>query len=430
MIFQKYDSNKESGLEWLGDIPSEWRVKRIKDVAFLRYSNVDKKSYDNQENIFLCNYTDVYKNELVTKKIDFMKATASKEEIKKFIIKKDDVLFTKDSESFDDNANPCLVYENFTNVVCGYHLAQIRANKKDLIGIYLFRLLQSVKYNYHFAVNSKGITRVGLGIKAVNDAKLFLPPLKIQTKIATYLDKQTKKIDREIELLEQKTVKYKELKKTLINETVLRGLEKNVELKDSGIEWIGDIPEHWESTRFKQVLYKKKKKFNEKLNCGSISFGNVVFKDNSKVPKETKASYQEVCIGEFLINPLNLNFDLKSLRTAYSLLNVVVSSGYIVLKARENINKNFLRWILHQFDISQMKTLSAGVRHTIHYDDIGNTFFYMPPLKEQVKIATYLDEKTTKIDKITKSITRKIELLKEFRKTLINDSVTGKIKVA
>jgi hypothetical protein len=90
-----------------------------------------------------------------------MKATASKEGIKKFIIKKDDVLFTKDSESFDDNANPCLINEDFTNVVCGYHLAQIRANKKDLIGKYLFRLFQSINYNYYFSVNSKGITRVG-----------------------------------------------------------------------------------------------------------------------------------------------------------------------------------------------------------------------------------------------------------------------------
>ena len=84
---------------------------------------------------------------------------------------------------------------------------------------------------------------------------------------------------------------------------------------------------------------------------------------------------------------------------------------------------------MHQFDISQMKTLSAGVRHTIHYYDIAKSLLYIPSIKEQIKIANYLDEKTQKIDNITQTISKKIELLKEFRKTLVNDVVTGRVKV-
>ena len=86
--------------------------------------------------------------------------------------------------------------------------------------------------------------------------------------------------------------------------------------KDSEVVWLGNIPEHWISIKLKQTFMEKKKRTNLELNCGSISFGNVVYKDNDKIPVETKASYQEVLEGEFLINPLNLNFDLKSLRTA------------------------------------------------------------------------------------------------------------------
>ena len=429
-MFEQYESYRDSGLHWLGKVPDEWKVKRLKDMALIQYSNVDKKIYDNQKNIFLCNYVDVYKNEFITHDISFMKATASKEEIRKFLLKKDDVLFTKDSESFDDNVNPCLVSESFTNVVCGYHLAQVRVNRKDIIGAYLFRLLQSVQYNYHFAVNSKGITRVGLGMPSVKDAQIFLPPLDTQIKITTYIDEKTQTIDKEINLLEQKIATYKELKQTLINETVLRGLDKSVKLKASGIEWIGKVPEHWVSIRFKQIFQKKVKKYNNLLESGSISFGKIILKDRDKIPAETRASYQEVLTGEFVINPLNLNFDLKSLRTALCHNDVVMSPGYLVLQSKKGNNKRYLRWILHQFDVSKMKTLGAGVRQTIRFDDIGNSFLYIPPYEEQNQIANYLDEKTQKIDTITETIQTKIDLLKEFRKTLINDVVTGKVKVA
>ena len=94
--------------------------------------------------------------------------------------------------------------------------------------------------------------------------------------------------------------------------------------KDSGVVWMGEVPSEWNSIKLKQVLSHKTKTTNHELDCGSISFGTVVYKDNDKIPEETRASYQEVLAGEFLINPLNLNFDLKSLRTALSALNVVV----------------------------------------------------------------------------------------------------------
>ena len=194
--------------------------------------------------------------------------------------------------------------------------------------------------------------------------------------------------------------------------------------KDSGTPWLGDVPDHWTSIKFKQAFIDKKKVTNHELNCGSISFGNVVYKDNDKIPEETRASYQEVLEGEFLINPLNLNFDLKSLRTALSTLNVVVSTGYIVLQSKPKINKSYLRWLLYQFDVAHMKTLGAGVRQTVNFTDIGNSYFQMPPLHEQQAIANHLDIATTKIDTLIEKQRKLIELLKEKRQAVISTAVT------
>ena len=194
--------------------------------------------------------------------------------------------------------------------------------------------------------------------------------------------------------------------------------------RDSGVVWMKEVPEEWTSIKFKQVLTHKSKTTNHTLDCGSISFGNVVYKDNDKIPEETRAAYQEVLSGEFLINPLNLNFDLKSLRTALSTLNVVVSTGYIVLQSKPNINKNYLRWLLYQFDVAHMKTLGAGVRQTVNYTDIGNEYFFMPSNQEQQTIANYLDKATAKIDTLIEKQTRLIGLLKEKRQALISTAVT------
>lgn len=194
--------------------------------------------------------------------------------------------------------------------------------------------------------------------------------------------------------------------------------------KDSGVEWLGEIPQEWNSIKFKHVFLEKKKKNNLLLDCGSISFGEVVYKDNDKIPEETKAAYQEVLAGEFLVNPLNLNFDLKSLRTALSNIDVVVSTGYIVLQSQKGTDKNYLRWLLYQFDIAHMKTLGAGVRQTVNFTDIGNEYFYIPSIKEQQSIANFLDNATCKIDTLIQKQQNLIELLKEKRQALISHAVT------
>ncbi len=201
-------------------------------------------------------------------------------------------------------------------------------------------------------------------------------------------------------------------------------LTKYPAYKDSGVEWIEDVPEHWQVKKFKRIFYEIKKRSNHDLNCGSISFGKVVYKDDEKIPESTKKSYQVVLKGDFLVNPLNLNYDLISLRIALSEIDVVVSSGYIVLSNSVNLDKNYYKYFLHRFDVAFMKLLGSGVRQTLNYNDIANCDLVFPPISEQTSIAQFLDHKTALIDQAIGIKQKQIELLKEHRQIIIHKAVT------
>jgi type I restriction enzyme S subunit len=208
---------KDSGIEWIGEIPEHWDVKRLKYVTDILFSNVDKKSHEDEQKVVSCNYTDVYKNEHITKDINFLEITANPNEITKFSIKKGDVIVTKDSETADDIGVPAYVNEDFKSVLCGYHLAIIRAH--NLYKKYLFRVFQSTIGQY-FEVCAKGVTRFGLGFGAFNSASIPIPPLQEQQAIANYLDRETSQIDTLIEKTKQSIEYLKEYRTALISSAV------------------------------------------------------------------------------------------------------------------------------------------------------------------------------------------------------------------
>jgi type I restriction enzyme S subunit len=212
------------------------------------------------------------------------------------------------------------------------------------------------------------------------------------------------------------------------NTKEITSIKKYNSYKESGISWIEAVPEHWELKRFKHIFKEKKITHNVALNCGSISFGKVVYKDDEKVPVSTKKSYQVLNKGEFLINPLNLNYDLISLRIGLSDKDVVVSSGYIIVQNDTELSKDYYKWLLHIFDIAFMKTLGSGVRQTLSFTHIANSELVFPPLSEQTAIAQFLDDKTTKIDEAIIIKQQQISLLKERKQILIHKAVTQGLK--
>ncbi|WP_171345790.1 restriction endonuclease subunit S [Vibrio alginolyticus] len=204
----------------IGKIPSHWKVLRLKEVANIQNSNVDKKSHDHEKTVKLCNYVDVYKNDFINSSLEFMQATANDSEIAKFQIFKGDVFITKDSETCEDIAVPALATETLEGVLCGYHLAQIRCNKKIILGEYLFRLFQSQRFGERFTVFAKGITRVGLGQSAIADALTPIPPLEEQLEIINKIRCSTELTDKAIVNLSRQIEKLKELRIAVVNDAI------------------------------------------------------------------------------------------------------------------------------------------------------------------------------------------------------------------
>ena len=225
MSFRKYAKYKESGIEWLGEIPVGWTTQKLKFVARVRPSNVDKKSKKDEKEVLLCNYTDVYYNEEITADLPFMKATASDVQIRKFTLKRGDTIITKDSEDPNDIAVPAYVPQDLESVVCGYHLALLRPGK-ETCGGYLKRVMDSQYAKSFFATRANGITRYGLGTYAIDNFILPLPPIEEQNQIAAFLDKETTKIDTLIDKQEQLITLLQEKRQAIISHAVTRGLER------------------------------------------------------------------------------------------------------------------------------------------------------------------------------------------------------------
>lgn len=211
---------KDSGVEWIGEIPEHWGVEKIKNLSQVKPSNVDKKTKDNEPPVLLCNYTDVYNNEFITMDLDFMKATATYDQIKKLSLNVGDIIITKDSESADDIAVPAIVTEKLENVVCGYHLAVIRPNEEKIYPKFLFRSFESDKINKQFEHGANGVTRFGLGTYPINNAYVCQPPLSEQKEIANYLDNENSKIYKATNKIMVHTDLLEEYKTSLIHNVV------------------------------------------------------------------------------------------------------------------------------------------------------------------------------------------------------------------
>lgn len=245
MSFPRYPEYRPSDLEWLGDLPSHWSLRRLKQVCSVFPSNVDKKSYEGELPIRLCNYTDVYYNDEITDGLEFMSATASQEQVSRFELRADDVLVTKDSETADDIAVSAHVPKALPGVVCGYHLALIRP-RIGCDGRYIKRLFDSRFLKSCVAVEANGLTRVGLSQYALDNLPIPVASREEQGIIASFLARETAKIDALVAEQEKLIELLKEKRQAVISHSVTKGLNPDAPMRASGVEWLGDLPSHWQ----------------------------------------------------------------------------------------------------------------------------------------------------------------------------------------
>ena len=194
-------------------------MKRLKSFATVQLSNVDKKSTEGQDAVQLCNYTDVYYNEHIGSDVEFMAATATKEQIRRFSLTTGDVLITKDSEEWTDIAVPAVVTQDLAGVLCGYHLAHVRPG--DVCdGAFLSRAFSAVGPRDQYQVSANGITRYGLTGDSIRASVLALPPLAEQRVMAAFLDRETAEIDDLITKVHEAIERLNEFRAALISTAV------------------------------------------------------------------------------------------------------------------------------------------------------------------------------------------------------------------
>ena len=250
-MIKQYKKYKDSGIEWIGEIPNKWNIVKLKFLADTKFSSVDRHELEEEIQVAICHYPQAYKNEKINAETSLSLGTCSQSELDNFSLKKGQVIITKDSETADDIGVPTYVEEDIPNAVCGYHLAILQSAHEDFDTGFLFRYLQSNHVNYYFENNSNGVTRFGLGKSTIENLTVPVPSVEEQAQIALYLNYQTGIIDQLISKKQKIIELLKEKRQAVINETVTKGLNPKAKMKESGIEWLGTVPKEWDVVRLR-----------------------------------------------------------------------------------------------------------------------------------------------------------------------------------
>ena len=442
MSFPRYPSYKDSGVEWLGNVPGHWDVKRLKQACHVFPSNVDKKSHDGETPVSLCNYTDVYYNDTITADIDFMAATASTDQIAKFTLRAGDTIITKDSETADDIAIGAYVSADLPGVICGYHLSMIRPMAVTH-GAFVKRLFDSTYVKSCVAVRANGLTRVGLGQYEIDNLELPFPPLPEQTKIAAFLDRETAKIDELVAEQRRLMELLKEKRQAVISHAVTQGLNPHAPMKPSGIEWLGDVPAHWEVGPLKRywIVTDCKHVTSEFVEDG-IPLASIrevqsrwVTLENAKCT--TEYFYELLIEGGRRPLPGDLIFSRNATvgevaQVSSSHPRFAMGQDVVLLRklSPEYSSDYFQHVIRSPIIILQLANMMIGSTFKrINVEEIRSFIVPFPPYTEQAEIAAFLDTETAKFDTLTAETQRAIALLQERRTALISAAVTGQIDV-
>lgn len=435
MSFPTYDSYKDSGVEYLGKVPEGWEMKRLKYLADVRLSNIDKHFVEGQQSVMLCNYLDVYKNDRITSSIDFMRSTASDEQIQRLSVFFGDVIITKDSEEPSDIGIPAIIDESISGLVCGYHLALIRPMKST--GGFLRYLFNGRYVRSVFEAEATGITRYALGKYAIENVTVAAPPLPEQYSIAYFLDRETAKIDALIAEQQRLIVLLKEKRQTVISQAVTKGVNPNAQMKDSGIEWLGKVPEAWTITRLGNLFREVNESGNDELPLLTVSIHSGISDrelDDSELDRKVmrsddRSKYKRVLPGDLVYNMM------RAWQGGFGTTTVegMVSPAYVVARPREPMTTSYIELLLRTPQaIEQMRRHSRGVtdfRLRLYWDEFKNIKVAMPPKTEADAICSHIAKNDAEFSEIIKANQESITLLQERRTALISAAVTGKIDV-
>jgi len=435
----KYNNYKPSEIDWIGNIPFNWVTKRTKDVikSFVGGGTPSTDKIEYWDGLIPWVSAKDMKFDRISETIDYVTELGIKESSSK-LIKSNSILFVARSGILK-HTFPVAI--NIVPVAINQDLKAIEPNK--LVSVdFLACSFKGLSSKILMQCQKVGATVDSIEIQEFLNFQIALPPLSEQTAIAQYLDTKTQAIDKKINLLTQKAETYKELRKSIINDAVCKGLDKGVKLKESGIEWIGKIPKHWEVKRVKDCfnlftgnsisdkgLFERKENSIDYVSTKDIDFetGKITYDNGVYIPIEDKG-FKLAKANSILICIEGANAGKKIGFTEKDICFVNKLCA-IKSKSKNNIDKYLFYYTQSLLFEKQFFSILNGLIGGVSLNSIKYFDIVSPTKEEQTSIASYLDEKTQKIDAIVSNIGKQVDTLKELRKTLINDVVTGKIKV-
>ena len=415
---QTYARYKDSGVEWLDEIPEHWEVKRFKFLAEANKGKLPAKIVSNDESD-LPPYMSM----------EYLRGGMENQWVKDkdaLVIDSDEILllwdgsnsgeFLKSRKGVISSTVAHIIYKGINKKYAWFHSKVLEAElRKNTIGM--------------------GIPHVNG--RVLNNSSICLPPFPEQTAIANFLDDKTTKIDQAIAIKQQQIALLKERKQILIHKSVTRGLDDTVALKDSGVEWIGEIPEHWNVFRNNTLFTEKNRMGTEGLPLLSVSIHTAVSneeideEDNvrGRVKIEDKSKYKTVKPKDVVYNMM------RAWQGAIGAVSVIglVSPAYVVAEPKRDIDSAYFECLFRtSIFIDQMNKVSRGItdfRKRLYWNEFRNLMVIVPPLLEQKQISDYIVTASQKIDTAIALKQQEIEKLKEYKGSLINSVVTGKVRV-
>ena len=426
---------KSTGITWLGDIPKEWKLIKIK--------------YALQERI--------EKNDPV--KCDNILSLTAKQGVIPYDEKEGGGNKPKEDVSAYRLAYPGDIVMNSMNILSGsvglskyfgcvspvYYMLRPYNQKYDV---------RYFNYIFQTTVFQKSLFGLGNGIliKESGNGKLntirmripmdkfgqlFIPVATIseQRKISDYLDARCAEIDNVSADIQTQIDTLEQYKRSIITEAVTKGLNSNAEMKDSGIEYVGEIPAHWNMHPLYVYFGERKHKnsLGKENNLLSLSYGNIIRKDintSDGLLPESFNTYNIIEAGDIIMRPTDLQNDKRSLRTGLAKEHGIITSAYIALMPTKPVNVAYYHYLLHAFDVMKVfYNMGNGVRQGLNFSEFSRLMVFEPPIKEQNEIADYLDAKCSEIDKVIADKNEQLSTIEEYKKSLIYEYVTGKKEV-
>ncbi len=422
-MLKPYEEYKKSKSPFHRNIPSHWTEKRLAAVCSIKC--VQNNEGEELLSVFLnrgvINYKDTHQKQV----------HKPSEDMSKYQLVEPGDLVLNNQQAWRGSVG----VSKYRGIVSpAYYVYSIN---DDINPFFLNYMVRDRDVVDQFVLASKGVGSIQrmLNNSYLKNVIFTIPPREEQGQIVRFLDWKLAKINKLIRAKKRQIALLNEQKQVIINNAVTKGLDPNVPMKDSGIEWIGPIPEHWKILYLSQTATEQSisNKDIHNQNLLSLSYGKIINKDINTTDGLLPASfdtYQIVHNGNIILRLTDLQNDHKSLRVGLATQTGIITSAYTCLLPRGNVVPEFLYMLLHSYDVCKVfYGMGGGVRQSIGFNDIRKLLILVPPLEEQKQIKDFCYTKSDFIEGLIVSIEKEIMLLIEYRNRLISDVVTGKVDV-